>query len=134
MPGRDFRSFLSRKFRTLLIPYAIFGAFHYVLWFVRNLSKTEDLISPLMHLLFINTRGLPITAALWFLTATFITQLVYYVLARFIRNSMIMHIAVITISMIGILFPCELPWAARAGLSSVGLYHVGHLFVQYNSI
>jgi len=129
-PAKGMAAFLGKKARTLLLPYAVFGLGHYLL----NILMGGDAVAPLKHLLFVNTIGLPITGALWFLTALFVTELVYHLLNRCLANRKLLHLAVIIIALAGNLLPkalpFRLPYAMDAGFTGVGLYHLGRLFKE----
>ena len=121
----SFAEWIKKKIFSLLVPYIIFGVGHYVLYLLFNPFD----ISPLLHLLFINTNGLPICGALWFLTALFFTDIIYFGLDRYLKKEL-MLMAVVIISLIGNVlysfFSITLPWALDASFVGIGLYHIGY--------
>ena len=127
-PAGNTLSFLRKKARALLLPYAVFGAGHYLV----NIAMGGDAAAPLKHLLFVNTIGLPITGAIWFLTALFFTELAYHLLDKFLSGRKSLHLAIVVVALAGNLLPkvlpFRLPWAMDAGFVGVGLYHLGRLF------
>lgn len=127
-PARNMPDFIRKKARSLLLPYAVFGIGHYLMYLVAGGRS----LNPLKQLLFVNTIGLPITGALWFLTALFITELIYHLLDKYLSNRKLMHLAVIVIALAGNMMtrilPFRLPYAMDAGFVGVGLYHLGRLF------
>lgn len=118
--------FVKKKAKALLIPYFAFGTIFYIV----ELVTMEISIDPLLHLLWINTGGLPIAGALWFLTALFITEVLYFFIDRYISKDVIKWIIVIIISVFGnlagIILPFTLPYAAGAAMVGVGFFHVGY--------
>lgn len=64
----DIKLLIRKRVKTLLVPYLIFGAVHLL---ICAILKIQNIESALQHLLWENTRGLPIAGALWFLTALF---------------------------------------------------------------
>ena len=124
-------SFLKRKAQTLLIPYICFGVFHYVLWAVRH-WRAVNYLSPLLHLLSVNTYALACAGALWFLTALFITEAAYCVIFRYVRSVYIRHAVILLLVMAGhaayYFCPATLPFAGGAALVGLGLYHIGAMF------
>lgn len=138
MPEEELKTmdFIIKKCKTLLIPYCFWGIFHYISintarYIVRGGVETESLC----HLCFINTEGLPIAGALWFLTALFFANIIYFLLDRYIGNNMIKTILVIFLSLFGHVaakfFTYRLPYALDASLVSLGLFHIAYIFKQH---
>lgn len=74
---------IEHKVRTILVPYFVFGSFHYVLWLFLNCNKTDNLLRPLQCLLFDCTSlDMPIAGALWFLPCLFLAELMYILIVR----------------------------------------------------
>lgn len=123
-------AFVKKKAKSLLVPYVVFGLFHYLIWSVQNWPERS--LEPLWCLFFINTDGLPIAGALWFLTAIFLTEVIYFLVRYYIKNIVIQNIVVILIALIGCLattiLPFRLPYALDAAFVGVGLIHIGNLF------
>ena len=126
--------FIRKKARALLVPYILFGLFHYVvnIFLYHNIS-----LDPLKHLLFINTTGLPIAGALWFLTALFITEVIYFLIDRYITNAAIRWIVIIGIAgfgnCAGNILPFTMPYAMGAAMVGVGLFHMGYQIRRYEN-
>ena len=133
----SFRSIVKRKTKSLLLPYFIFGITHYLLWIIGKLLTHQEVDAfPLLHLFSINTSGLPICGALWFLTALFFTDIIFFLIDRYILNGALKTIIVVTISLIGNLaneiFPVTLPFALGASFVGIGLYYLGYLCKKYS--
>ncbi|KEZ91204.1 acyltransferase family protein [Lacrimispora celerecrescens] len=133
--GMTFSSFVKKKAKTLLIPYAAFGLFHYFVWLVQHRSAMS--LEPLKCLLFVNTDGIPIAGALWFLTAFFFAELIYFAIRHCIKRMLLQNISIVVISIMGcittLILPFRLPYAMDASFVGVGLLHIGYL-VQNNVI
>ena len=71
--------FLKKKGMTLLVPYLSFSVMHCIFYLILN--KTFH-IRLLYHVLLINTEGMPIAGALWFLTSLFFVDVFYFLLDR----------------------------------------------------
>lgn len=127
--------FIKRKFQTLLLPYIFFGLLHYVVWLVNN-WKAVNYFSPLLHLLSVNTYALPIVGALWFLTALFITEVLYCIIFHYVRQEYIRHVVIILLALAGhaayYFLPFTLPFAGSAALTGLALYHIGFLLKKYH--
>ena len=125
--------FIKKKAKALLIPYLVFGIVFYIVEiFLEGFSW-----DPLYHLLWINTGGLPIAGALWFLTALFITEVVYFLIDRYIEKELIKWMIVIVLAVLGnvagIILPFTLPYATAAALVGVGLFHLGYQIHKYEN-
>ncbi len=114
--------YMSRK---LLLPYVVFGTGQFLLWRIFE----GDSIDPLIHLYTVNTEGLAIAGALWFLTALFISNILYIIIDRSIKNCFIKTAIVIAISVTGCflshMHPFRLPLAFDAAMVGTGFFHLG---------
>ena len=111
-PERTVYEVFLKRCRTLLFPYVFFGAFNYAIWILLN--PAEDPYMPLRHLAFINTWGLPIAGALWFLTALFFTVIIYRILFKFLGKRWLLP-AVVILSLTGCFVKGHvLPYALNA--------------------
>lgn len=121
---------IGRKAKTLLIPYLCIGAAELVICYL-ILGGYQGLY-PIELFLFDNTQGKsPVPGALWFLTALFITELIYVCIDRVLIKKAL-NLAVIVISIFGmiatLIIPFRLPWGIDAGCVGVGLFHIGRLW------
>lgn len=132
----SFRSLILKKTKSLLLPYIIFGTAHYLFYVVVELITRDSIdVSPLLHLFSINTIGLPICGALWFLTALFFTDVLFFLIDRYILNYILKAIIVVIIAILGnlanVLLSFTLPFALSASFVGVGLYYLGYLCKKY---
>ena len=121
-------AFLTKKAKSLLLPYFIFGIMHYLIWVTLYGFSAE----PLKRLFFLNTEdGMPVAGALWFLTALFFTDTLYFMLDRYVKNRTVFLCSVVFLSLFGnmarMLLPFTLPFAMSAGFVGVGLFEIGVL-------
>lgn len=122
----SFWTYLKKKMRTLLVPYLFFGILHMVIYVLLYGWSTE----PLEHLVWINTDKLPIAGALWFLTALFFADVIYFLLDRFIKNKYVFWAVIILLAVAGCTanrLPFTLPFGLSASLAALLLYHFGRL-------
>ena len=124
----DARTFIKKKLKTLIIPYFAFGILFYLIWLIRHFNNIS--LKPLINLFYINTEGLPIAGALWFLTALFFTEVLYYYIDK-IKIGTLKNLLIICIAILGnvarIILPFRLPWALDAAFVGIGLFHIGNL-------
>ena len=78
-----------------------------------------------MHLLLINTTGIPIVGAIWFLTALLFTDVIYIFLAKYNIKWIILFL-VVAGSYADQVLPNSLPWALSAAFVGLGLYWIGN--------
>lgn len=118
--------YVAKKARSLLIPYISFGLAHYL----ASLILDGFSIKPLIHLLTLNTYGLPIVGALWFLTALFFTDIIYFLLDRWNVKWLIIPLVLVG-SFADQVLPYPLPWALSASFVGLGLYWLGEMSKKY---
>lgn len=129
--------YITHKMRNLLVPYIAFGLLQYFIWLVVNAKlDMEKSWETLCHLLFINTDGLPIAGALWFLTSLFIVEVCYYLLDRYIKNRAVLTTIIICLAFLGTCvmpgMPVRLPWAMDASMVGILFYHIARMLKCYS--
>ena len=122
------KEYVDRKVKSLLIPYVSFGFFHYFL----VVTIVGFSINPVLHLLTVNTEGLPIAGALWFLTALFLTDIIYFLFDKWNVKWLIIP-AVLIGSFADQILPYPLPWALSAACVGLGLYWMGQISKKYEN-
>jgi acyltransferase len=115
-------TFVTKKAKTLLIPYITFALAHWLIFIILYGFSVD----PLLHIFTINTDGLPIAGALWFLTALFFTDIIYFLLDRWNIKWLIL-LFVLVGSLSNRILPYTLPWALSASFVGLGLYWLGEL-------
>lgn len=75
---------LKKTIKKLLVPYFSFSAMAYLLWFVemRPLSLL-DALKPVTAIFWVNSEGMPLAGALWFLTAMLIVNIIVFSFSDF---------------------------------------------------
>jgi len=128
------KEFIIKKVKSLLVPYFAFGIIHYVIYL---LIGGKD-ISPFINLFSINTSVLPIAGALWFLTALFFTDIIYFIVVRYVKKTIIRSIIILFVTLFGCfykkLFSFTLPLAIGPAMVGIGLFYFGVLMRKYNDI
>ena len=126
-------AYIKKKAKTLLIPYVTFGIAHYLIWLVNNWEVKT--VEPFYCLFWNNPDGLAIAGALWFLTALFFTEVTYFMLERYIRNTIVLSGVILVFVAGGRLaasdLPFRLPYALDAAFVGLGLLHVAYLMKKY---
>ena len=129
-----FWDLVVKKAKALLLPYVVFGIAHYILYICINHNEID--ISPLLHLVSFNTNGLPICGALWFLTALFFADILFFVIDRYIASEPLKAIVIVLIALVGnmykLVFLYTLPFALCPAFVGVGLYYIGYLCRKFD--
>lgn len=125
------RIVILKQAKKLLIPYFAFGIIQYVMWRL----YIGDSIKQLINLFWINTDGLAIAGALWFLTALFFVIVSYALIERFIKNEYVQSVIVVIISLLGCFLPRlisnRLPYALDVTFVGIGFYYIGYVINYY---
>lgn len=123
---------ICRKEKNLLIPYLSFAFFHMAISCVLKLREGISVVSSIKnycyHIFLYNHEGMPICGAIWFLTALFFLDVIYY-LIDLIKNDYCKLGTVIGLSAIGVLIPFfgyRLPLSLDVSLMGTGLYYIGN--------
>lgn len=134
----SFVAFAAKKAKALLLPYFFFGIAHWLVSdgsniFVDHVIPTSSLI----HLFTDNTEGLAICGALWFLTALFFADIIFFLIDRYVLNKALKTIIIILITLIGhfetTIFLHHLPWALGQSFVGLGWFYIGFLFGKYRN-
>lgn len=122
-------AYIAKKAKTLLLPYIIFGVAHYVIWVVINWNAKS--VTPFLRLFWENTDGIAIAGALWFLTALFFTEVIYFLLERYIPSILALTGVILVLVAGGRLAASDLsfrlPYAFDAALVGLVLFHAAYL-------
>lgn len=125
---RSFGAFFTSKIKSLIVPFLGYSIGTYVVWSLK-VSKPESSLGYI--LVFMNSSGF-IAGALWFLTALFFANVIYYTLRRELKSALSLHVAVFLVALIGNLIPLfshhPIPFALDSAAVGVGFLHLGYLF------
>lgn len=125
--GVSFISYTRKKAYSLLVPYFVLGILQFAIWRILKGNSIE----PLLKLFWINTDGLAIAGALWFLTALFFANIIYFLASKY-AEGVVLHIVVAIITLMGCGIPLltniRLPFAIDSAMVGVGFIHIGYVF------
>ncbi len=131
-----FGEYSLQKIRTLLVPYVCVGLFHYVIKLPYIIHANDDLLNPLIHLLYNNSDNLPIAGALWFLTALFFAYELMFLIRKIysIGIQVVLTIAIVIAGYVLSKF-LILPWSIGQALTCFGFVYIGWLVkVKYQKV
>lgn len=133
------KSFIRRKARILLLPYAVFAGGSYLLFLGRyhfgDSAYYEDLSVYKQFFGIFYSAGtrdwMDFNLPLWFLTFLFVVEVLFYVLRKRFRTDTSLIAVLALFSVIGYLDglwnPYKLPWGIDVGLTGIVFYGAGHL-------
>lgn len=134
---QSFGSLLKKRVKSLLVPYAVFGILHLAIHFIRIGAVDAHAF----YLLFWeNTaeNGIPIAGSLWFLTAMFFSELLFWgvqhIKVHDAWKTVIAAVLAISGMALATWLPFRLPLALDVGMVGVGLYQIGKLLRERWSI
>lgn len=125
-------AFIKTKAKSLLVPYLFFALFHFLI--ACMLEKTF-LYKNLLHIFSFNTYGMPIAGALWFLTSLYITEVLYFLLDRYVNNMKLRNVIILLFVVVGnlenVVLPYRLPFAMGPSFVGLGLFHLARVMRCY---
>ncbi len=139
-------NFVKGRFRSLIIPYFAFAVLTLLFYFLLDEVYTPgvvsikffeaDILYIIYSILYAQTSMISYNGPLWFLTCLFVTELLFYRLARrYYWQRWKLVISLIIAGIIGYLYsiyvPLLLPWNADVALTAVVFYGAGNLFRKF---
>ena len=140
--GKNYKEFIKKKIKTLLIPYFSFGIILLIFWFFIGRFFGESAIrkTPLIKCVigFLYSNEIPNIASMefapyiWFLTCLFIIENIFYFLLKFKidrRKFTIIGIIFIIFSELLLIFiKTPLPWNIVRAFKDIVFYGIGYFY------
>lgn len=133
---QDFKSFVYKKFKSLLVPYFCFSIIIYFFWLqsvlgydIIGVSYNGLLIRPLVC----SILGLrDYNGTLWFIACLFVTEIFFYILLSKLKdNKRRIVIFLMAFSAVGYFYSSKisyaLPWSCDVALTAVVFYGSGYM-------
>lgn len=137
----DFKTFINRKIRTLLIPYAIFSVFWWCVWasfsYVTH-AEVESYWMPLLETLIAQgSEGFLVhNVPLWFVPCLFVVEVFYYFISLLPKiGNAIICVACAILGYV-LIYHCSffdftlLPWSIEVALLALVFYSAGSIIVE----
>lgn len=127
------RKGICNKVKSLLIPYAFFAGIHLFIMSAKTLilgGSSKTLFQYVYHILVVNTEGMPICGAIWFLTALFFTTIIFILIDSYIHQSVLKVLCILLFTSAGLIIPSlgyRLPLALDVSFVGIGLFFVGKM-------
>lgn len=136
-PGKyGMKEFLKRRAKSLLGSYLFYGAALCVLWNVYSLIAAPDQFVPwekIAESLFLfNADFSPFAAVQWFLTALFLSEMIFFLFLRLLpKRKWIPAVIALALSLLGWFWPVwglgRLPLALDCAFTGTAFYALGYL-------
>lgn len=137
----DFKTFLKKKVKSLLIPYLIFSILTWLIWAIFSYlthAEIDSLWMPLAETVIAQGSGgfLVHNVPLWFVTCLFVMEVMYYFIADIKKVGIIvltLLLAALSYCMITYFKRWDvtlLPWNLEVACLGLPFYAAGHLVVQ----
>lgn len=134
----SFHDFVSRKAKTLLIPYITFAVLTIIVCFFVSISLREniyDFPKSLLGIIYSNRSIFPITGAIWFLQCLFVVEVAFWMISKLPIIYQIFSVFVIFIfGYIQGKSGLWLPFTFDSALSALVFFYCGYLLqnVKHN--
>lgn len=124
--------------KRMIVPYFIFAVLGLSLWMLEiKPSSLFQAIQPIKSIIWINTDGMPINGAIWYLTATLIVYLLYCFIDSYVINPLIKTMLIAVLMVVGFLLGkmrIVLPMGGSTAMVGIGFFYSGLLFKKYYSL
>lgn len=140
-----FGSFFGRRVKTLLRPYLIFAIITYVitvvLWFLYvkwgwMQEYKIDILQFIKSILIGNGNSLFFNVALWFIPCLFVTEIMFYIIAKLLEKDSLIIVVLFISSLIGFAIGKYIHfrfyWSIDVAFTGVVFYGVGYLIRKHN--
>lgn len=137
--------FATIKMKKYIVPYftigiicfILFGVFYPLLNFGFSLKYLKIVFKYLFGLIY--SRGFPDWMAwscpLWFLTCIFLSEIILFLLLKFIKNPVfILTLITILGYYLSLVYSIKLPWNIDVSLIAVGFMYIGHICKKFKII
>ena len=123
------KEYAIKKIKGLLIPYLIWGVFHFAVWMAMYSLKIVDLSETpqtmIIGLVWNNNVHLPIAGALWFVSCLLMISMVSYMAIKIFGKAFYFIFSLI-IGFVGLYIHPFLPWSADTALVANLFFAVGY--------
>lgn len=126
--------FLKKKTRAFIIPYISFGVLYLMIALFQYILKAKslnELLSNVFHVCLFNTEKLAIAGAIWYLTAIFFVEIIFYYIKRYVKKISIQNFILIAISILGFVLGrlnIKLILGLEVALVGLMFFNMGYLF------
>lgn len=128
----SFKDFLTKKVKTILLPWFVFGMFNIFLTQIMTFTEQESLSEQIKGL-FLQVRGK--NDGLWFFTCMFCCLILFYFITKYIKNEWLQFV----ICALGLAFTLvydktglePIPWHVHIWGSGVFFMYLGYTYKKY---
>lgn len=131
----DFKTFLKKKFTSLIIPFIFWYAISYLLFYLLKLCFPNiESLTVAKGLLDCFTSKIWFNGPLWFLPSLFVCSLLIYLSNRYISKEYCRSLSTLAVGILGYICGCNnfiLPFSIDSGLAAMPFIYFGSLLKRY---
>lgn len=135
----DFKSFVKKKIKSLLVPYFIIsfiGIFIFAVLYKYGIVEEFDLLDSLFGIFYSNNNvfSAPI-GQLWFVNTLFLTHILFYILNKISKNDKDLFFLCVLCAIIGYVnsissYQIYGPWHIEVVFTAIIFYYLGYIFTK----
>jgi len=125
---RSFIETIEQRFRTIIIPFLIYGLLNIILSQIISFKKQKSLVNELSDF-FLQIRGN--NDGLWFLACLFVSTIPFYFIDKHINKNFLLLLSVLILIVNKIIALSPLPWHIQLIAPAVFYMTLGNLFKCY---
>lgn len=135
------KTYFKKRVYSLIIPYFFFSAIAYLFYItmdylyqpqIQNIELFEKGVVFNLYAIFCSANGYLLDTPLWFLPCLFITEILFFISRKNLKENYQLLALVIFFSLTGFLYstyiPLRMPWSFDIALTGVVFYLAGHFF------
>jgi acyltransferase len=139
----DFKQYVKKNIKSILIPYFIFGFLMFFLWLI-GLNTfyllSHQVLKQFFSIFYANSNNglLVFNDVLWFLPVLFVTKVIFGFLQNNIKKAKLIFIVLVLFSVFGYLISIiipflKLPFGAESAITAVAFYGMGYLWFRFEN-
>lgn len=129
----NFKGYFLRKIKTLIVPYIIFMAFHFIGYFVLLDYNKDDFVKRVFNTVFFqnsNSNRIPLCGAAWFLISLFFVSIFMHIIINRLDKK-VANVVIAIVALFGTvstrIIPFNLPFTLNSVFVGMGIFYIGYL-------
>lgn len=123
------KEYVNKKIKGLLVPYIIWGLFHFAVWMAMYTLKITELSETpktmVIGLLWNNNVHLPIAGALWFISCLFIISIVSFLIIKSFGSKAYFLFSIV-LGVFGLYIHPFIPWSSDTAMVANLFFAIGY--------
>lgn len=135
------KTYLTKRVSSLIIPYFFFSIIAYMFYItvdylyqpqVQNVEMFGKGVFFNLYAIICSANGYLIDTPLWFLPCLFVTEMLFFMLRKRLKQNYKLIVLVIVFSLLGFVYniyiPLRMPWGIDMALTGIVFYSTGYFF------